>query len=75
MKMESSVYMEENKTYTKKGYIVIGKRYAVVFNETLFKGYNWYTTDGLNFIGIKAEKNTLTISNVASLNYVWRILK
>lgn len=66
--------MERGKTYTKKGFIVVEKEYAILFNEKPFSGYNWYTSDNIYYVGIKGTKKDFSINKSLNLNYIWRLI-
>ena len=69
--MRNIVFMGR-KTYTNKGYIVIEKNYAIIFNERPFNGYHWYTDDDITFLGIKGKKNDNNVDKISNMATDWR---
>lgn len=65
----------KGKTYTDRGYIVVEDGYAIIFNEEPFKGYRWYTEDGKNYLGVRADPDTMEIihctNKMLTLSYYW----
>lgn len=60
------------KIYTKNGFIIKGKKYVIMFNNEPFMGYDWYTDDHLNWIGIKKDKHNMSVTYKKNINLVWR---
>lgn len=59
------------KTYTKNGFIIQGKKCVIMFNNAPYMGYDWYTDDNLNWIGIKKNKKSMSVTHEKNMNIVW----
>ena len=60
------------KTYTENGFIIQGKKYVIMFNNAPYAGYDWYTDDNLNWIGIKKNGKGMSVTHEKNTNIIWR---
>lgn len=59
------------KTYTKNGFIIQGKKCVIMFNNAPYIGYDWYTDDNLNWIGIKKNEKSMSVTHEKNMNIIW----
>lgn len=59
------------KIYTKNGFIIQGKKCVIMFNNAPYMGYDWYTDDNLNWIGIKKNEKSMSVTHEKNINIIW----
>ena len=59
------------KTYTKNGFFIQGKKCVIMFNNAPYMGYDWYTDDNLNWIGIKKNEKSMSVTHEKNMNIIW----
>ena len=59
------------KTYTKNGFIIRYEKCVIMFNNEPYMGYDWYTDDNLNWIGIKNNKKSMSVTHEKNMNRIW----
>lgn len=60
------------KTYTKNGFIIKCRKCVIMFNNAPYMGYDWYTDDNLNWIGIKSNNKSMSVTHEKNMNIIWR---
>jgi hypothetical protein len=43
-----------------------------MFNNAPYMGYDWYTDDNLNWIGIKNNNKSMSVTHEKNMNIIWR---
>lgn len=71
MKMRNIAFMAE-KIYTNDGFIIKYRKCVIMFNNAPYMGYDWYTSDNLNWIGIKRDKKSMSVNHEKNMNIIWR---